>query len=159
DDSPNSPKVAVISYGLWKRLFGANRDSLGSTVKLDGQSYAVIGVMPQDFTFPRRDEMPAGYQIPETPELWTPQAGAPDQAGNRGRHYLLVAGRLRDGVSIAQAQSDLAAISDHLASAYPMSNTDMGARVAGMQGQIVGGIRPALLVMLAAALMVLFIAC
>jgi putative ABC transport system permease protein len=68
-------------------------------------------------------------------------------------------GRLKDGVSIGQAQADLASITDQLASAYPASNTDMGARVAGMRGQIVGGIRTPLLVMLAAVLMVLFIAC
>jgi putative ABC transport system permease protein len=159
DDSPNSPKVAVISYGLWERLFGAKRDSLGSAIKLDGQSYTVVGVMPPDFKFPRRNEMPAGYQIPDAPELWTPFAWTPSQAGNRGRQYLVVVGRLRDGVPIAQAQADLAGVTSHLASAYPASNTDMGARVAEMQGQIVGGIRTALMLMLAAVLMVLFIAC
>src|SRR5262249_54875220 len=72
---------------------------------------------------------------------------------------LVVVGRLKDGFSIGQAQANLAGIADHLASAYPASNTDMGATVAGMQGQIVGGIRTALMVMLAAVLMVLFIAC
>jgi putative ABC transport system permease protein len=159
DDSPNSPKVAVISYALWQRLLGASRDSIGSEIKLDGQTYTVVGVMPPEFKFPRRNEMPAGYQIPETPELWTPLAWTPDQAGNRGRHYLVVVGRLKDGVSISQAQADLSGISDRLASAYPASNTDVGARVAGMQGQIVSGMRTALLAMLAAVLMVLFIAC
>src|SRR5215471_18571330 len=159
DDSPNSPKVAVISYALWQRLFGASRDSVGSAIKLDGQSYTIVGVMRPDFKFPRRNELPSGYQIPETPELWTPLAWTPDQAGNRGRHFLIVIGRLKDGVSIPQAQADLGEISDHLAAAYPASNTDMGARVAGMQGQIVSGIRTALLSMLAAVLMVLFIAC
>jgi putative ABC transport system permease protein len=159
DDSPNSPKVAVISYGLWQRQFGASPGSIGSEIKLDGQSYTVVGVMPPDFKFPRRNEMPAGYQIPETPELWTTLAWTPDQAGNRGRHYLIVIGRLRNGLSIGQAQADLGAISDRLAAAYPASNTDMGVRVAGMQAQVVGGIRTALLAMLAAVLMVLFIAC
>jgi len=159
DDSPNSVKVTVISYGLWQRLFGANRDSLGAAIKLDGQSYTIVGVMPPDFKFPRRNEMPAGYQIPDAPELWTPLAWTPSQAGNRGRQYLVVIGRLRDGVPIAQAQADLAGITGHLASAYPASNTDMGARVAEMQGQIVSSIRIALMVMLAAVLMVLFIAC
>src|SRR5262249_5593499 len=89
----------------------------------------------------------------------TPLAWTPDQAGIRGRHYLVVVGRLKNAISISQAQGDLAAITDNLASAYPASNTDMGARVAGMQGQIVGGIRTPILVLLAAVLMVLFIAC
>src|SRR5215472_10338210 len=159
DDSPNSVKVTVISYGLWQRLFGANRDSLGAAIKLDGQSYSIVGVMPPDFKFPRRNELPSGYQIPETPELWTPIAFTPDQSRNRGRHYLVTIGRLKDDISIAQAQADLAAIGDQLAAAYPASNTDLGVRVAGMQDQIIGVVKTPLLVILGAVLMVLFIAC
>jgi putative ABC transport system permease protein len=141
-------RVAVLSHGLWLRRFGASQQLIGQTINLDNQPHTVIGIAPPDFQL-------AGVRA----ELWTPMAFAPgDRHNTRGNHFLNVIARLKPGVSITQAQSDMDVITGQLAGEYEM-NAGLGARVVPMHEETVGSYRPALLVLLGAVGFVLLIAC
>ena len=148
EDQPGSNKVAVLSYGLWQRRFGGDSSIVGKPLSLNGETYTVVGVMPAHFQFPTSDDA-----------LWAPIALTPEDAANRGRHYLQVLARLKPGISLEQAQTEMSTIAARLAQQYPDSNTDLGAAVTSLHEQLVGDIRPALLILLGAVGLVLLIAC
>src|ERR1044071_3958147 len=110
DDRPGAPRVAVISHGLWQRRFGADPSALGRAVTLDGEPYTVVGVMPAAFQFPD----------PET-EVWAPLALDPQDQSSRGSHYLNVVARLKDGVTIEQAQAEMDTIAGRLEQQYQVN--------------------------------------
>jgi putative ABC transport system permease protein len=114
DDRPNSPRVVVLSHGAWLRRFGARAQLLGETLTLDGQAFTVVGVLPPGFALP-------GYEFLEAWAPFGPDLGAPDR-GDRGYKSI---GRLRPGVSLAQARAELGTIARRLAAAYPKTNTEM----------------------------------
>jgi predicted permease len=148
DDSVGGPDVAVLSGGLWERRFGADPHIVGRTIRLDGKSFAVIGVMPR------------GFDYPDNSEIWLPQRfTAQDLATQRGAHYIDVVGRLKPGVTVAAAGRDLAAIADRLTIQYPRSNAQQGAAVTSLRDALVGDVRRPLLVVLGAVALVLLIAC
>jgi len=112
--------VAVVSHGAWQRRFGADPGLVGKTIMLNGQQFTVIGIMPEGF----RGAWPIGI----APEIWTPltmrqqlKPGA-DLFGNRGDHWLNVIGRLKPGVSHAQAQAEVSLVTRRLAESYPKEN-------------------------------------
>ncbi|MFI5234922.1 MAG: ABC transporter permease [Gemmatimonadales bacterium] len=148
DDSIGGPNVAVLGAGLWQRRFGGDPRIVGRTIRLDGNAYQVIGVMPQ------------GYDYPDASQIWLPQRfSAQDLATQRGAHYIDVTGRLRPGVTVAAADLDLRAISAQLATEYPRSNANQGATVTSLRDALVGNVRQPLLIVLAAVALVLLIAC
>ncbi len=140
--------VVVLSHRLWQQTFGSDPSIVGKTVELDSETYNVIGVMPQSFQFPL-----AGA------DLWVPLSFPATVAKQRGAHYLAVVGRLKDGVTLAQAQSDLKGIGDNLAKQYPRTNAEMTASVSDFRDSVVGKVRPSLLVLLGAVAFVVLIAC
>lgn len=140
-------RVALISNGLWQRRFGADKNVLGKTLTLDGDSYTVLGVMPANFNFP------------EKAELWIPLSFSPDEMNDRSYNHLSVIGRMKPGVSLQQAQMEMSTIANRLAQQYPQSNAERGIRLVTLQEDIVGDIRLALLVLIAAVGFVLLIAC
>ena len=151
--------VVVVSHQLWQSKFGSDPNIVGRTITLDNRSYTVIGVAPASFEFPV--EYPA-------PQLWGSMARDADPGGgtpatapeNRGAHFLSVIGRLKPGVTLAQAQTETDLIARRLAHQYPDSNTRRAVTVLIPQLQrMVGNVRPALLVLLAAVGFVLLIAC
>jgi putative ABC transport system permease protein len=148
EDQPGSNRVVVLSYGLWQRRFGGDNSIVGKTLNLNGDTYTVVGVMPARFQFPSSDD-----------ELWVPIAFTAQQAANRNRHYLQVVGRLKPGVSLEQAQTEMSTIAARLQQQYPESNADLGAAVTSLHEHLVGDIRPALLILLGAVGLVLLIAC
>ena len=149
EDRAGGAPVVVLSYGFWRRHFAASPDALGKPVTLDNQSYTVIGVLPPEFQL----LVPSDVYIPFEPWART----LPD---DRNWHPGITAvGRLRAGVTLAQAQSEMSTIAANLAQEYPIYDTDMGANVASMRDRLVSDIRPALLMMLAAVGLVLLIAC
>ncbi|HKG12700.1 MAG TPA: ABC transporter permease [Pyrinomonadaceae bacterium] len=148
DDRPGGPRVAVLSHGLWQRRFGSDPKVVGRSLELNGQSYEVVGVMPQSFQFPS----------PEY-ELWVPIAFTQQEAASRGRHYLQVVARLKPGVSFGQAQAEMSTIAARLQQQYPEQNADLGAAVVPLHEQVVGDIKPALLILLGAVGFVLLVAC
>jgi putative ABC transport system permease protein len=158
DDEKPGARVVVLSHRLWQSSFGANPDIVGHAINIDSRSYTVVGVMPKDFSFP--------IQNPE-PALWTSLADdAVDPGGDqpmtiqRGAHMLDAIGRLKPGVTPAQALADLGVITGNLARQYPESNKKFaGAYVVPELENLVGDTRPALRVLFAAVGFVLLIAC
>jgi putative ABC transport system permease protein len=146
EDRPGGERVAVLSDGLWRRRFGSDRGVLGKRLLLDGQSYLVVGVAKRDFAFPAQRE------------LWVPVA-LDISRENRGLYYVMAAGRLRPGVGIDRARSELATIATRLARQYPDTNAGSTVEVVRLQDLAVENIRPALLILLVAVGCVLVIAC
>jgi predicted permease len=148
EGSPGQGAVAILSYGLWQRRFAADRGIVGRTIRLDGQPHLVVGVMPRGFQFPRE-----GIQV------WTPvdfRAGAGVQA--RRTFYLSVVGRLKPNVSVEHANTELEAVTGALAQTYP-ENIDSTAFAVPLQQDLVRNARTSFLLLLAAAVLVLLIAC
>jgi putative ABC transport system permease protein len=147
DFAPGQTSAVVVSYGFWQQRLGAIPGVIGSRVRLNGQQYTIIGVMPADF------EYPMGV------EVWAPlDLGAADQA-DRTDHYLQVIGRLKPGVSISHAQADLQAIADRLAVQFPQTNAGHSARLVKLMNELMGDARQFILVLMGAAGFVLLLAC
>jgi putative ABC transport system permease protein len=146
EDVPGKHAVVIISHGLWERRFGGDPAVLGQAVNLNATPTTLIGVMPRDF------------QMPSGAEYWRPIALNPVNA-SRGGHYLGVMARLKAGVSLAQAQAEMKTIAERLAVQYPANSANESAEVALLQDRMVGGVRPALLTLLAAVGVVILIAC
>ena len=155
DGVDGSHRVVVISFGLWQRHFGADPGVLSQVINLDGEPYAVIGVMPRGFEFPP-------FWANDV-ELWSPlvfrETAALARASSRDARFLRVFGRLRDGASVDEARAELQAIGAELAREYPDDNAGIGINVQPLHEPVVGDVRPALLVLLATVGLVLLIAC
>jgi putative ABC transport system permease protein len=137
-------RVVLLSDKLWQRRFGGSPNVLGSEIRLAGETYTVAGVMPRG--------MPFFDNLPEV-ELWTPIAFAKDDVmATRNNHFINLVGRLKPGVSAAQAQSDVSTI----AQAVDMG---LGASIVPLQEQIAGDSRKGLLILLGAVGFVLLVAC
>ena len=139
--------VAVLSHGLWKRRFGASPDIVGRKIVLNGASREVIGVMPDGFGFPSRGT-----------QLWVPSPATKEMRQSRTVIWVQVIGRIKPGVTVAQAQSDLERINADILRAFP-NQKGYGIRVEDYREQIVGRIKPALVALVGAVLFVLLIAC
>jgi predicted permease len=111
EDRPGGPHVVLIGNGLWKRRFGGDRSLIGRDILLNGEKYTVLGVMPAGFSYPFKDV-----------EIWSPMAFTPEQLADYGMHWLNVVARLRQGVTITQANAELAVLSKRLARTYPETN-------------------------------------
>ncbi|HXM11844.1 MAG TPA: ABC transporter permease [Terriglobales bacterium] len=150
EDKPGAPAVALISQSLWERRFSSSDRVLDQTIILDRQSYSIIGVMPPGFEV---IQQAADVILPFEPWART----LPD---DRSWHPgILPVARLRAGVSLEQARSEIAVIAKRLEKQYPETNTNVSALIAPMQEQIVENVRPALLVLITAVGVVLLIAC
>lgn len=139
--------VAMISHGLWRRRFGADRSLIDSEVLLDGVAHTIVGILP-----PR-------FQLGEEPtDLWRPLGLTGDE--NRGSHFLAPVGRLRPGATLEQANAEVATIADRLAQAYPETNQGWGAGVRELHRQIFSDeFRMGSLISSVAGAFVLLIAC
>ncbi len=146
EDAPGKGQVVVLSHELWQRRFGGDPKIIDQAITIDGVRHTVVGVAP------------AGFKNPNDRDLWMPLGMAPDPT-QRGAHYLVVFGRLKDGVSATQATTEMDAIAARLEKQYPESNTGFGTLVVPLQESSVENVRQALLVLLAAVAAVLLIAC
>jgi putative ABC transport system permease protein len=147
DDRPGQGHVVVLGDALWRQRYGADPGVVGRNIVLDGETYQVIGVMPPAFKFP------------SWAQLWTPLAWTDEKRAVRGNHNYQVIGRLKPGVDVRAAQAELSAISTGLERLYPEDDKGWGAKILTLREQIVGDVRPALLVLLGAVGFVLLIAC
>jgi putative ABC transport system permease protein len=147
EDQSGRGNVVVLGNALWQSRFGSDRNIVGKQIALNGQSYTVIGVMPRDMRFPSWGQ------------LWTPMAWTDKQRAVRGEHHYLVIARLKPGVLVSQAQVEMNTISSRLEQQYPDDDKGWGAVVVPLRDQIVGDLRPMLLVLLGAVGFVLLIAC
>lgn len=157
DEEKAGSRVVLISHALWASQFGADKAIVGRAVRLSGDLYTVIGVMPSSFQFP--------VNKPRT-SVWTTLAVDDDPSdpqpstSNRGSHFLSVFGRLKPGATVKQADQELRVIASNLAKQYPNTNTRHdSARVETEMAALIGDTRTALLVVLGAVAMVLLIAC
>ena len=149
EDRAGGNRVAVISHSLWQTRYGGNSGILGKTIILDGKDYTIIGVLP------------AGFRFSTTPEeVWTPLA-LPDYGdGGHGGEFLYVIALLKPGVTLAQAQADMEAITTPWARQFPdWGNGDQRVAVESVRDRYARELRPALLALLVAAALVLLIAC
>lgn len=150
DEQPGGLNVVVLSHALWQRRFEGDASILGRAIALNGRAYTVVGVMPPDFRF-------APFWATQT-ELWTPLILSA-RINDRDGRSLRVFGRLRDGISLKQAQAQMDSIAQRLADQYPKTNAKLGIRVVPLQEKVVGPIRPMLLVLVATVTFVFLIAC
>jgi putative ABC transport system permease protein len=151
EDAPGRAHVVILSDKFWKSHLGAARDVIGRTLTLDGDAYTIIGVMPARFSM-------AGWGV-SARDLWVPIAFTDAAKAVRDNHNEAVIARLKPGVTVAAAQSEMDAISQRLEREYPQANTGWGATVVPLQDLIVGDIRMSLVMLLAAVALVLLIAC
>ena len=144
----NSPRVIVLSEALWRRRFSADRAIVGRAVPVAGGTARVVGVMPASFR-----PMPLGHE-----EYWEPMALDWSNRVRNGR-YAMAVGRLKAGVTIERAQTEMSRIARQLESDYPAFDTGWGATVVPLMEQVVGGSRRSILIVLGAVSLVLLIAC
>jgi putative ABC transport system permease protein len=147
EDSPQGPKVALLSDRLWRTTFHSNPGIVDKSITLDGVAYTVLGVMPR------------GFDYPTTVEIWTPSAMAASAYDDFNNPYVRILGRLRPGVTLAEAQKTLNDVEALVAAAHPQ--TDGGNRVVlvPLREQLDGDIRKPLLILMGAVGLVLLIAC
>jgi predicted permease len=152
EDQPGHSHFALLSYALWQSQFAGDPNIVTKAIQLDGQPYAIVGVLPQQFSL-------GGKQ-----DLWIPLGLNRTKPDDRGNHYLQVVARLKPGVDSAQALSALTRLGDDLRRAYPGNYNsgvagDFGLYLVPVKEQLVRRLRPALLVLLGAVAFVLLIAC
>jgi putative ABC transport system permease protein len=156
DAQPGNDHVVVLGYGLWQRSFAADPAVVGRNLRLNGEQYAVVGVMPPNFSPDEYGELwlPSPWGVPTHPL-------APDKDPRqfRDRSYLEVWGRLKPGVSMRQASAELDTIGRRLQKEYPDANEKTGVSFLPLHEYVVGDMRPVLLVLLAAVVFVLLIGC
>ena len=149
EDMPEGAKVALLSYGLWHRRFGADENVIGHSIDINGSSYTVVGVMPANFS--RLYSSPGN----PLPEMWL--SGIALSPANLWNDYFGI-GRLKAGVSLSQAEERLDQLSLRLQQEQP-GLKGWRAELAGFRDMLAGDTRPALLVLMGAVIFVLLIAC
>jgi putative ABC transport system permease protein len=143
------PTVAILSNDFWRSDFAADPRIIGRVLTLDKKPVTVIGILPRDFEYP-----PAGV-VP----IWVPLHTNPYTASARNARWLNVIGRLAPGVSLAQARAEMTGITAQLATEYPHQNKGIVVTVGSLREEVVGDVRPFLLVLFAAVSFLLLIAC
>jgi predicted permease len=153
-------RVAIISYALWQRRFGGDPEILGRTITVNRVPRKVIGVMPEGFHFTRAAEMPQIYNLPEKTELWLPMSRDANYWHNRAeRNLVVLIGRLKAGVTQAQAQADMDGVAARQAADDPLTHGGWRVWLTPLLDQTVGRTRAPLLVLLGAVGLLLLIAC
>jgi predicted permease len=147
EDQPGHNQEIILTYKLWQSRFGSDPNIVGKSVTLDGTAYNIVGVMGPKMT------------RPDFAQAWIPLGLTAEQAAVRGEHHYFTIARLKPGVTVAQAQAEMKTISQRLEQTYPADDKGWGAIVVSMRDELVGDVRPALLMMLGAVAFVLLIAC
>jgi predicted permease len=158
EDQPGHERIVILSYELWEGRFHRDVGILGRAIELNSKPYVVVGVMPAEFGFPRGEEMPASFGFPRKAQLWVPLAlpavpplNAPDE--------LAVVGRLKDAITISQAQVEMNLLAPRMEQDFPGCNGWFNSRVTRLTSQVAGNTRMPLLLTLGAVAVVLLIAC
>ncbi|HEX3236414.1 MAG TPA: ABC transporter permease [Gemmatimonadales bacterium] len=148
ENQPGHDGVVILSDRLWRRRFGGDRAIVGREVRLEGQPYTVIGVMPASLDYAVHDE-----------ELWVPFELTPERLAMHDEHYLTVLGRLKPGATLQQLTAELNAIAADLQRRFPKDNAERGLAAKPFQEELIREYRPRLYVLLGAVGFVLLIAC
>jgi predicted permease len=150
DDDAAAPPVVVISHSLWARRFGSDPSVIGRQVTLSGNPWTVVGVLKPDFRAPVQSI---------TPEIFRPTRRSPTATCGRGCITVRAIGRMKPGVSVAEAQADLGVVLARLAREYPETNAKIGSWLVPLHEQLTGTSRPAILTLTVAVGLVLLIGC
>src|SRR5271170_1380893 len=156
EDKPGQPPVAILSDGVWKRLFNADPAIVGRSITLDGNAFTVAGILPRSFTL-NAEVMPSEGPMDKV-DIFLPLPLGPDAAQRRGDENYNIVVRLKPGVALQQAQADVNIIASRIREKDKRDRT-FGMDVVGLQEQVVGDVRRALLVLLGSVALVLLIAC
>jgi len=158
EDQPGHDRVVILTDGLWRRRFAADPNLVGNSIKLNGENYTVVGIMPSSFQF--------GREFAQPMDLFSPIGLTPEQLDTNGwrNEFLFVVGKLKPGVSLSQAQAEMNTTAATVRRTYfgggdADDENSWGLLVRSLREIVVGEIRPALLVLLAAVAFVLLIAC
>ncbi|HYK21800.1 MAG TPA: ABC transporter permease, partial [Pyrinomonadaceae bacterium] len=154
DGREGQPRVVVISYGLWQRRYGGDKNIVGRQIILNEQPTTIVGVMPASFSW----HIQKGTQTSKPADLWLPFQITNELRARRGRFASSVA-RLKPGVSMDQAKQEMDTIAARISQQYPEFNTNWGVNVVPLRTQLTGEIRRPLLILLGAVGFVLLIAC
>ena len=156
EDRPGNDAVVVLSDGLWRRKFGAARSVIGRRIVLDGRPFTITGVMPPDF------RLPDDFASPSPAQLFAPAALERPAADDRGSHFLSGVARLKPGLTLDDATASIAAVASRfpvdMPGEYPPAQR-FSSRVTSLHEDVIGDIRPTLLILLGAIGFVLLIAC
>jgi len=146
EDQPGGERVVLLSHHLWQRRFAGQESLVGHAIQLNGNPFVVVGILPE------------GFQVPMLPGV---EALTPMQArrAGRGNAFIRVVGRLKQDTTQSQAQAEMSTIAAGIAQEHPDTNSDIGVRLVGLQEQLSGPARPALLVLMGAVGLVLLMAC
>ncbi|HEY0321337.1 MAG TPA: ABC transporter permease [Pyrinomonadaceae bacterium] len=146
DEQFSGGPVMIVSHRLWQRRFGADPNLIGKTVSLEGESFTVVGIMPPDFKFF------------DDADIYLPLFLDSKIKAMRARHFLRVVARLKQGVTLDEARSNMEQIARQLQAQYPKTNDGLGVTIKGLHEDSVANLRPALLLLLGAVCFVLLIA-
>ena len=154
EGTPGRERVVLLTEGLWRSQFGADPSIVGRSIHLDAAPYLVVGVLPSAL------RLPIDYATRTLTEIWVPLALGPTDPGERGNHGLNALGRLRAGLTLAQAQAEVDTLTRGFLRRYPNNyDAEFGLTLVPAPVEVFGGVRPALLVLLLAVCAVLLIAC
>jgi predicted permease len=156
EDAPGKPQVAVLSYRAWQRFFNSKPSIVGKSITLNGNAVTVVGVLQRDFML-NAEVMPSEGPMDKI-DVFQPLPLGPDAAQNRGDENYNIVVRLKPGVSIKQAQADVDFIAARIRE-KDKRDASFGMHIVGLQEQVVGDVRRALLVLLGSVSLVLLIAC
>ena len=149
DDDVGAPRRVLLGYGFWQRNFAGDRSVVGRTITLDGANATVIGVLPKEFQFARLGNV----------SIWAPIDRLDRSRKQRGNHWLNVVARLRDGVTVRAASENMSSIMAQMAREYPPTNNGRDAQIIPLREQLVGSVRPLVLLLYGAVAVMLLVAC
>ncbi len=147
EEAKDKANVVILSYGFWQRQFGGRPEVLNTTVQLNGQAFTIVGIMAKNF------------QIDSKTDVFAPAAFSAEERQNHGGHYISAISRLKAGVTVEQARSEMNVIASRLAKQFPDTNKGWGVKLAPMLEYAVADVRPVLYSLLGAVGFLLLIAC
>src|ERR1051326_5069117 len=153
EGQPGGPQVVLLSEGLWRQAFNADRDIAGKTVRVDGKPRTVVGVMPASFVFPEI----MGQDLHKG--LWLPIQPTPEMQKDRGSHFFYIAAGLKPGVALAQAKAELASIAQYIHQTDPEKGKDISFQIASYQEMLTGSVHDVFWALTFLVGLVLLIAC
>ena len=149
EDGVGASPVVIITHGLWQRAFGGDRSAVGRIVQLDGVPFTIVGILPPGFQF----------AASASAEVWAPLDRSAAMRERRGTHWLKAIGRLRDGATAESAQRELASIMATLSQQYPETNAGKIVETIPLRDELMGVVRPLVIVLYGAVAFVLLVAC
>jgi len=160
DQQPGNSRSVILSDALWQSVFAGAADVLGRSVTLDGESYRVVGVMPLGFAYPQKTELSFGNGSIETTQLWIPYSLSAQQRADRDQTSINALARLAPGVTVKDAQAEMSTIAARLEPLHQsLMFSGMTALVKSLTRQVLGPVRPLMMLLLSAVGFVLLIAC